>query len=225
MSGASNRALIEYFAKLGHSKNEDEVIDLDFVDTLLEKGADIRCTDRHGQTLLHEVARKWHVDVARFLILKGANVNASDVLGRTPLHVAAADDYPEMVHLLITSGAKKEAVTKGEQQTAMHYAAKNDACNSMKMLIDLGCDYKNVCDYKGRTPLHIAAQLDRSESAIFLLNHDAPVMTSDNKGQTVLSWMITKMPPVAQEGLKQFHTTDRANRKQYFHLNCLVEDT
>ncbi|KAK3576791.1 hypothetical protein CHS0354_002574 [Potamilus streckersoni] len=224
MSAASNRALIEYFAKLGHSKKEDEVIDLDFVDTLLENGADIQCTDRHGQTLLHEVARKWHVDVAKFLIFKRADVNAKDIKGRTPLHVAAADNYPEMVQLLIDSGADKEAVTEGEKQTAMHYAAKNDACNSMKMLINMGCDYKNVCDFKGRTPLHIAAQLDRSESAMFLLNLDAPVKTSDNKGQTVLSWMITKMPPVALEGLKQFHTTDRPNRKQYFHLNCLVED-
>ena len=33
--------------------------------------------------------------------------------------------------------------------------------------------------------------------------------------------MIQKMPLVAREALQQFHSTDRANRKQYFYLNYL----
>lgn len=56
LSAVSNQALIQYFAKLGQSKNEDEVIDLDFVHTLLASGADINCTDKHGQTVMHEVS-------------------------------------------------------------------------------------------------------------------------------------------------------------------------
>ena len=55
MSSASNRALLQYFAKLGHSQKDDELVDLDFVETLVKSGADINCTDKHGQTLLHEV--------------------------------------------------------------------------------------------------------------------------------------------------------------------------
>lgn len=33
--------------------------------------------------------------------------------------------------------------------------------------------------------------------------------------------MITKMPPVAKLALDQFHTTDRANRRQFYHLHHL----
>lgn len=55
MSSASNRALLQYFAKLGKSVRDDEVVDLDFVETLVNSGANINCTDKHGQTLLHEV--------------------------------------------------------------------------------------------------------------------------------------------------------------------------
>lgn len=55
MSSASNRALLQYFAKLGKSQKDDEVVDLDFVETLINSGANINCTDKHGQTLLHEV--------------------------------------------------------------------------------------------------------------------------------------------------------------------------
>ena len=52
-------------------------------------------------SLLPQVARAWHTDVARFLLEHGADVDAADQFGRTPLHVAAAVDYPEMVNLLI----------------------------------------------------------------------------------------------------------------------------
>lgn len=44
---------------------------------------------------------------------------------------------------------------------------------------------------------------------------------SDDCGVTAMTLLITKMPPVAKEALDQFHTTDRANRKQYYYLNYL----
>lgn len=55
MSSASNRSLLQYFAKLGKSNKDDELVDLEFVETLINSGANINCTDKHGQTLLHEV--------------------------------------------------------------------------------------------------------------------------------------------------------------------------
>jgi hypothetical protein len=68
---SSSRALILYFAKLSANMNENEVIDLEFVDTLIKTGADINTTDRHGQTVMHEASRQWEVDVARFLMERG----------------------------------------------------------------------------------------------------------------------------------------------------------
>ena len=52
---------------------------------------------------MHEVARIWHVDVARFVLENGGDVNKTDEFGRTPLHIAASIDYPEMVEFLVTS--------------------------------------------------------------------------------------------------------------------------
>ncbi|XP_035826485.1 uncharacterized protein LOC101851051 isoform X3 [Aplysia californica] len=224
MSIASNRALMQYFAKLGQSMKEDETINLEFVHTLVSSGADINCTDKYGQTVLHEVARAWHVDVASFLLEHGADVDKKDNYGRTALHVAAAVDYPEMVNLLIEGGADKEARTTEEYQTPVFYAAKNDACQSLKALIKQGCLYMKEKDYKGRTPIHVAAELDRSETARILLELNAPVWIPDNEGIRAITWMINKMPPVANEALNQFHLTDRPNRKQYFYLNFLVRD-
>ncbi|XP_060072617.1 transient receptor potential cation channel subfamily V member 3-like [Ylistrum balloti] len=224
MSTASNRSLIDYFAKLGRSTNPAEVIDLDFVETLLKSGAQINCTDKHGQSLLHEVARTWHVDVAKFLLEQKADVNLADKYGRTPLHVAAAVDYPAMVNLLLENDADINAKTKVENQTPIHFAAKNDACESLKMLINHNANFDTDLDFKGRTPLHLAAELDRSESARLLLDRKARVGNADLKGNKILSWMINKMPPVAYDALSQYHSTDRPNRKQYLYLHLLVQD-
>ncbi|XP_041358930.1 transient receptor potential cation channel subfamily V member 3-like isoform X1 [Gigantopelta aegis] len=225
MCVASNQALIQYFAKLGQSCDENETINLEFVDTLIRSGANVNCTDKYGQTVLHEVARTWHVDVGRYLLEHGANINQPDFYGRTPLHVAAAVDYPEMVNLLIENKADKEALTmEGEGQTPVHYAAKTDACRSLKALIKKGCQYKTVRDHKGRTPIHVAAELDRSETARLLLDLQAPVGVSDNSGRKAITWMITKMAPVASEALNQFRTTNRPKREQHFYLNLLVQD-
>ena len=101
---SSSRALIVYFAKLAKMSTETEQeIDFHFVEELLIAGADINFTDRHGQSIMHEVARIWHVDVAQFLVENGGDVNKADHFGRTPLHVAAAVDYPEMVEFLVNN--------------------------------------------------------------------------------------------------------------------------
>ena len=66
-----SRALLYYFAKLAASTREEEVIDLEFVETLIQNGASVNTADRHGQTLLHEAARQWDTSVAKLLLERG----------------------------------------------------------------------------------------------------------------------------------------------------------
>lgn len=101
---AASRTLIVYFAKLAKGSLErEQELDFEYIEDLLREGADVNFTDRFGQTVMHEVARIWHVDVARFILENGGDVNKSDEYGRTPLHVAAAVDYPEMVEFLVSN--------------------------------------------------------------------------------------------------------------------------
>ena len=53
------------------SGNEDEVIDLEFVHSLISNGASVHTTDRHGQSVLHEAARDWDLGIAEFLLDNG----------------------------------------------------------------------------------------------------------------------------------------------------------
>ena len=66
-----SRALLYYFAKLAASTRDEEVIDLEFVETLIENGACVDTADRHGQTLMHEAARQWDTSVAKLLLERG----------------------------------------------------------------------------------------------------------------------------------------------------------
>lgn len=52
---AGSEVLIVYFAKLGSSQ-KDSLVDLDYIETLIKSGAKVNYTDRHGQTVLHEVS-------------------------------------------------------------------------------------------------------------------------------------------------------------------------
>ena len=66
-----NQSLIHYIARLASSNSDDDEFDFSFVESLLENGADINTADKYGQTIFHEVARSWNVDVARFLLNRG----------------------------------------------------------------------------------------------------------------------------------------------------------
>ena len=101
---SSSRTLLIYFAKLARSGNENDELDLDFIESLVNNGVDINMVDKYGQSVFHEVARTWHPDVGVFLLALNANINQKDKFGRTPLHVAAAVNYPEMVKFLVENG-------------------------------------------------------------------------------------------------------------------------
>ena len=95
-----SKELITYFAQLARSKNPNDTIDLKLVEKLIKSGANINVTDKYGQTVMHEVAKNWHTDVARFLIKRGAIYDAKDRYGRMPLHLASAVGHVEMIEFL-----------------------------------------------------------------------------------------------------------------------------
>ena len=68
---------------------------------LLEKGADIKATDKRGQTPLYRALGSSHLEVVQLLLEKGADVEAADQDGQTPLYQALGNSYLEVVQLLL----------------------------------------------------------------------------------------------------------------------------
>ena len=62
---------LKFLLKVAASGNEDEVIDLEFVYSLVTSGASVHATYRHGQSVLHEAARDWDLGIAEFLVDNG----------------------------------------------------------------------------------------------------------------------------------------------------------
>ena len=67
-----NRALLHYMATLAISNSETDKFNYEFVQSLLDGGGNLNeAMDGYGQTIFHEVARSWNLDVARFLLKNG----------------------------------------------------------------------------------------------------------------------------------------------------------
>lgn len=66
-----NRALLQYIATLATSNDNQDQFNYEFVESLLKGGADVNIADQYGQSIFHEVARSWNVDVAKFLLKHG----------------------------------------------------------------------------------------------------------------------------------------------------------
>ena len=67
-----NRALLHYIATLAVSNSETDEFNYEFVQSLFDGGAKVNeAVDTYGQTIFHEVARSWNLDVAAFLLDNG----------------------------------------------------------------------------------------------------------------------------------------------------------
>ena len=63
--------MLQYIATLANSNDNQDQFNYEFVESLLKGGADPNIADQYGQSIFHEVARSWNVDVAKFLLKNG----------------------------------------------------------------------------------------------------------------------------------------------------------
>jgi uncharacterized protein len=83
---------------------------LEIVNLVLERSADVNAKDKFGRTALMFAVRHGRLEVEKRLLQKGADVNAADDKGETALIKAVdADDNPDVVKLLLDKGADVNA--------------------------------------------------------------------------------------------------------------------
>ena len=87
---------------------------VDFVDWLLQNGANINHQDRIGYSALHIIAQNKQVALAEKFLNNGADPNVTDIHGNTPLWTAIFNSKNEtgVVRLLLQHGANPEIVNK-----------------------------------------------------------------------------------------------------------------
>lgn len=111
---------------------------------LLDRGANVHATDKHGDTGLHLACEYGFPITISILIDAGADINAKDRIGRTPLMRACENDHVEIVaHLMAIDGGPKDA-DDSYYIRVFNNAVYQNAINTVELLIATGIDI-NEC--------------------------------------------------------------------------------
>lgn len=128
---------------------------INVINYLIEKGANITLTDKDGRTpLIYAIMESENdnkIDIVRFLIKNGSDVNSADVINNSPLHYCVGGTNPKILKLLLDNGAKIDSLNI-EGQTAFHTALRANDINTAKILIKNGAkvnikDVHNVSSF------------------------------------------------------------------------------
>ena len=107
------------------------------IGSLLDRGASLDASDKHGLTPLHLAASNGHLEAVRLLWSKGMDLDLEDKHNRTPLHLAATQGHLDIVNFLLTKGAWSEAYDSQGTQP-LHCAARSGNVDIVDALIQAG---------------------------------------------------------------------------------------
>jgi len=121
--------------------------DIDQVQLLISKGADVNEKNRMGWTPLHTAIRNRRLALIEPLIAKGADINAADNRGQTPLMAAIYIGQKDAVELLIAKGADVNVI--GGSDNALSLAKKRRNTEIVDLLLKHGAKEPSLEDLMG----------------------------------------------------------------------------
>ncbi len=138
---------------------------LNFVEVLINHGADIEHTTLSQSTPLRGAAFDGHCKVCEYLIEHGADIDKPNQVGQSPLTIAAAMQKKDCVKLLIKKGANiRHRGHNGD--TPLHVSVESGDVEMAKLLVDAGAE--NVANDVGFTPSILASCYGHQEVVMFL---------------------------------------------------------
>jgi ankyrin repeat protein len=174
----------------------------DFVQYLLNSGAEMNVTDQTNSTALHIASFTGHIDIVNILLLKGADTRFLNIWGKTAEEEART---PEITQLFkkekqkdIFIQAQSEAnmtwfrqyyerswlIARDKyQRTLLHIAARCGNLELIKFLVEEGADIEALMNV-GSTPLHTAAFRGHVKIVEYLLQRGARIYVKNLEGHT-----------------------------------------
>jgi uncharacterized protein len=130
--------------------------DTDRVAALLQRGADVNCSNEVRQSPLLKAAEYGWPRTALQLLRCCADANHADRRGSTALHYAAHRGHAGTVEVLVGDGGADVARRNRFGFAPLHYAAAAGRDEAAARLLDLGAD-PDALDHANWTALHRAA--------------------------------------------------------------------
>ncbi|KYO19435.1 CARD- and ANK-domain containing inflammasome adapter protein [Alligator mississippiensis] len=160
--------------------------DLSNLEKMLKEN-DINAVNSSNETLLHIAAANGQIAVMEYLIKKGAKLEVKDSQGKTPLHRAAEKGQDDAVKVLLQAGAYIYSLDEAAK-TPLHLAAQiHHGPTLNRILKEEAKRYRNQHNF-----LHMTALKDESSLAQMLLKNGAAVDAKDEKGQSALSYAVSR---------------------------------
>jgi ankyrin repeat protein len=176
---------VDRLNKLLNKEIEDE--NIEEVERLIDKGADVNNRDYAEFTPLIDAVFKENNDLVEVLIKAGANVNyvVEDADKLTALHAAVERGDSKTVRILIEADADVDQVDDNGS-TPLYKAALHGSIEKVKLLINADADV-DIPDRHGETPLYIASQMGFDIIVKALIKAGANVYIKNIKGKTALN--------------------------------------
>ncbi|CAL8070680.1 unnamed protein product [Orchesella dallaii] len=205
---------------------------VEFIDVLIEYGANWKLYGSRGRTVLHYAAWHGNVNALKYFLAKGMDINEKCENQNPPLHYAVLDSPTntlklESVKFLMDNNADVNA-RDTDGYTVLHHAVISPNIQFMEVmeyLISVGADI-NAVDNKNIAVMNRAAeklnpyQYDSLLQAILKTNTLLRAIP-DNKGCTFLHWAVLLMEPLDRT-LETFSTHWDINSKDSYNGNSVL---
>ena len=152
---------------------------------LINYGADITISDKHGRNILHTACGSNHYAIIKLLFLKfgdkiDIDAKTNDLLGESALICASRNHFNDIIKLLISYNVTINS-TDNNGQSALHWCAKVNNCQGAILLLENGANI-NLQDENEKTPLSVAIdELNTNEIIQLLIKYQAFVSSEDEK--------------------------------------------
>jgi ankyrin repeat protein len=140
----------------------EAIANVDMVQSLLDKGADVNCRQDDLRTPLHLAAYHGEQNVARVLVEHKADVDSQDNEGKTPMYLLLEDSLRDEVDILDFTRLLLEHLTDinirtTNEWTLLHAAAFWGRSEIARMLLYHGTN-PNLENKVGAMPLHLVSE-------------------------------------------------------------------
>ncbi len=155
--------------------------DLEWVQRLIVKGADVNEKSSQGETPLMVAALAGQGEIASYLLQRGADIDARNTSGLTALHAAAYAGHADIVTLLVFRGADINGADNRFGVTPLHLAAEENQIKTVRTLLKQGAD-TGVLEINGYSALSRAGWREHWSVVVLLLAQGASCQPADKVG-------------------------------------------